>query len=122
MASTAVQPNASTSQGRATQHDILPTLFGDGYGTYRVERNNFVLSFLTHILAGLLFVVLPMIMIKHPPEMPKAVSIFTGELSDYVFPVGKKIMGGGGGGGESSKIVASKGAPPKLSTEQFTPP
>ena len=123
MASSVVQPGSSAPQGRGTQHDILPTLFGDGYGTYRVERNNFVLSFLAHIGIGsfLIFVVLPFMLATQQPQVIKAVGVVT-ELSDYVFQVGKKPMGGGGGGGESSKIVASKGAPPKLSTEQFTPP
>ena len=37
--------------------DVLPTLFGAGYGTYQVQPSNFYLSFLLHtvVLALVLF-------------------------------------------------------------------
>jgi periplasmic protein TonB len=98
---------------------VLPTLFGAGYGTYRVRPENFVLSVITHtcLLALILLAVHVSVQEKIvPPSLAHSV-----ELSDYVMKVGK---GGasGGGGGDASKLKASTGTPPKASTKQFTPP
>jgi protein TonB len=106
----------------ATQGDILPTLFGKGYGNYDVRPNNFLLSFLTHILAGLLIVIIPIWWTRNPEPKIQAISVFTGELSPYVMPVSSKVSGGGGGGGENLKLEATKGALPKRSNMQITPP
>src|SRR4051812_46177760 len=95
----------------AAQGDILPTLFGKGYGNYDVRPNNFVYSFLTHILAGVLMVIIPIWLAKSPEPKIQAISVFT-ELSPYVLPVSATIAGGGGGGGEHLKLEASKGALP----------
>ena len=102
-----------------TPEVVLPTLFGAGYGTYRVRPENFVLSIITH--TGLLALILLAVHVSVqekiiPPALTQPV-----ELSDYVMKVGK---GGpsGGGGGDASKLKASAGAPPKASTKQFTPP
>ncbi len=104
-----------------TQGDILPTLFGKGYGNYDVRPNNFVFSFLTHILAGLLIVIIPILLAKNPEPKIHAISVFT-ELSPYVLPASATVAGGGGGGGEHLKIEASKGALPKRAEMQITPP
>lgn len=98
---------------------VLPTLFGAGYGTYRVRPENFVLSFITH--TGLLALIL---LAVHVTVQEKIIAPSLGkpvELSDYVMKVGK---GGpsGGGGGDASKLKASAGTPPRASTKQFTPP
>jgi len=119
MASPTLQSNLPRP---ANQADILPTLFGKGYGNYDVRANNFVYSFLTHILAGILIVVLPIWLAKNPEPKIQAISVFTGELSPYVLPVSAKIAGGGGGGGDHLKLDASKGALPKRSDMQITPP
>lgn len=105
----------------ATQGDILPTLFGKGYGNYDVRPNNFIFSFLTHILAGLLIVIVPILLTKNPEPKVQAISVFT-ELSPYILPASATIAGGGGGGGEHLKIEASKGALPKRAEMQITPP
>ena len=115
-------PSVQSSLPRpASQGDILPTLFGKGYGNYDVRPNNFVFSFLTHILAGLLIVVIPILLTKNPEPKIQAISVFT-ELSPYVLPASATIAGGGGGGGEHLKIEASKGALPKRAEMQITPP
>jgi periplasmic protein TonB len=119
MASPSLQPNLPRP---STQADILPTLFGKGYGNYDVRPNNFVYSFLTHIFAGILLVVLPIWLAKNPEPKIQAISVFTGELKPYILPVSTKIAGGGGGGGEHLKLDASKGALPKRSDMQITPP
>src|SRR5256885_12774286 len=105
----------------ATQGDILPTLFGKGYGNYDARPNNFVFSFLTHVLAGLLIVIVPILLTKNPEPKIQAISVFT-ELSPYVLPASATVAGGGGGGGENLKLEASKGALPKRAELQITPP
>jgi len=105
----------------ATQGDILPTLFGKGYGNYDVRPNNFVFSFLTHVLAGLLIVIIPILLTKNPEPKIQAISVFT-ELSPYVLPASATVAGGGGGGGENLKLEASKGALPRRAEMQITPP
>src|SRR5947209_20286002 len=119
MASPSLQPNLPRPRDQA---DILPTLFGKGYGNYDVRPNNFLLSFLTHLLAGLLVIIVPILLTKNPEPKIEAISVFTGELSPYVLPVSAKVAGGGGGGGEHLKLDASKGALPKRAEMQITPP
>jgi TonB family protein len=118
MATPSLQPKPFRA---ATQGDILPTLFGKGYGNYDVRPNNFVFSFLTHVLAGVLVIVIPILWTHNPEPKIQAISVFT-ELSPYVLPVSAKIAGGGGGGGENLKLEASKGALPKRADMQITPP
>src|SRR5256885_17055477 len=118
MASPTLQPRPLRP---APQGDILPTLFGKGYGNYDVRPNNFVFSFLTHVLAGVLIIVIPILLTKNPEPKIQAISVFT-ELSPYVLPVSAKIAGGGGGGGENLKFGPGDGAVPERAVMQVTPP
>ena len=104
------------------RHDILPTLFGAGYGSYQVRPNNFVLSFLVHILAIALFMISGLLFVQHKDEIKRQVTGMVMDISPYVLPPSDKEAGGGGGGGDRDKLAASKGALPKLSREQITPP
>ena len=108
--------------GKGVPHDILPTLFGEGYGTYGVRPNNFVLSFLMHILAISAFLVSGMLFVKHKDEIKRQVVDVVMDISPYVLPPSKKESGGGGGGGDRDKLAASKGVLPKFSREQYAPP
>ncbi|MFL6300810.1 MAG: energy transducer TonB [Terriglobales bacterium] len=118
MASPSLQPNLPQPIAQA---DILPTLFGKGYGNYDVQPNNFLYSFLTHIVIGVLIIVIPILLAKNPEPKIQAISVFT-ELSPYVLPASPKVVGGGGGGDEHLKVEASKGALPRLAQMQITPP
>ncbi|MGH9670852.1 MAG: energy transducer TonB [Terriglobales bacterium] len=109
-------------KGPAPVHDILPTLFGAGYGTYGVRPNNFVLSFLVHILAVAIFMISGLLFVKHKEEIKRQVVDVVMDISPYVLPPSDKEAGGGGGGGDRDKLAASKGALPKLSREQYAPP
>jgi TonB family protein len=107
---------------RGPGHDILPTLFGEGYGTYQVRPNNFILSFLVHVLAISVFMISGLLFVQHKEEIRRQVTGMVMDISPYVLPPSDKEAGGGGGGGDRDKLAASKGALPKLSREQFTPP
>lgn len=106
----------------AQESMVMPTLFGAGYGTYQVRPENFVLSFLTHMLA-----VVAVLLILHfgvqSVKAPEKSKFDVTTLAPYEpVHVGKK-PGGGGGGGDASKLKASAGTPPKASLQpQIVPP
>ena len=100
----------------------MPTLFGVGYGTYQVRRETFVVSFLLHILAAGLIVASSSFVYNHREEIKQQVTGIVTDISPYVLPPSSTKAGGGGGGGDRDKLAASKGALPKLSREQITPP
>lgn len=112
----------SSSVMNPQRHDILPTLFGEGYGTYGVRPNNFVLSFLAHILAVAIFAISGLLFVQHKEAIKKQVVDVVMDISPYVLPASDSKSGGGGGGGDRDKLAASKGALPKFSREQFAPP
>jgi protein TonB len=100
--------------------DMLPTLFGAGYGTYQVRPENFLLSFVTHTAAlALIF------WIFHVTLQPKILPIASSkpiELTEYLPQKVGKGGQSGGGGGDASKLRASTGTPPKAAKEQMAPP
>jgi TonB family protein len=101
---------------------ILPTLFGEGYGTYQVRRETFVVSFILHVLAAGLIVASSSFLYRHREEIKQQVTGIVVDISPYILPPSSSKAGGGGGGGDRDKLAASKGALPKSSREQITPP
>jgi TonB family protein len=116
MAASDVNPKAAPPPA------ILPTLFGEGYGTYQVRRETFVLSFLLHVLAAALIVASTSYLYSHRQEIKQQVTGLVVNISPYVLPPSSSKAGGGGGGGDRDKLAASKGALPKLARDQITPP
>lgn len=116
--------NAETkTQGLVEKPEtILPTLFGEGYGIYQVRRGSFVASFLLNTAFVAAIVVIGSFTWTHKDEVKQLITGQVVEISPYVLPPSKDEAGGGGGGGDRDKLAASKGALPKLSKEQFTPP
>jgi len=110
--------------GSPRQPDILPSLFGAGYGTYGVQPKTFIFSFLAHTAAVAIMLTSGFLFVQHKDEIKRNVVSLVGgaELSDYVLPVSGKKAGGGGGGGDRDKLDASAGKLPKKSLEQITPP
>src|SRR5438874_1936821 len=110
--------------GSAPPPDILPTLFGAGYGTYGVQPKNFILSFVAHTAAVAILLTSGYLFVQHKDDIKRNVVALVGgaELSDYALPVAAKKAGGGGGGGDRDKLDASAGKLPKKSLEQITPP
>ena len=101
---------------------ILPTLFGEGYGMYRIHRETFLLSFLLHTLALLLMLTSGTYVVTHRQQLRAQFVGLVTEVSPYVLPPTPTRAGGGGGGGDRDKLEASKGVLPKFSREQITPP
>ena len=102
--------------------ETMPTLFGQGYGIYQVRRGNFLVSFVLHVIAAALILYSARFAVEHRQEIKKIVVGSAIDISPYILPPAKTQAGGGGGGGDRDKLAASKGALPKLSDQQITPP
>jgi periplasmic protein TonB len=120
--STPVVNAQANTQGLERPESILPTLFGEGYGIYEVRRGSFVAAFLINTLFVAAVVVIGSYTWSHKEEVKNLVIGQVVELSPYVLPASKDKVGGGGGGGDFDKLQAAKGALPKLSKQQITPP
>jgi periplasmic protein TonB len=103
------------------QHDIMPSLFGEGQGLYATRKDTFLYSFIIHTVAVGLLIWSGHWALEHKDEIKQhAIGLVT-DISPYL-PISKTRAGGGGGGGDRDKLQAPKGALPKLSKEQITPP
>jgi TonB family protein len=102
-------------------HDVLPTLFGDGYGLYEVRKGSFVVSFVLNTAIIALLIWLGSWTASHAPQIKQVVGDSL-DISPYIMPAAKDVSGGGGGGGSHDLIPASKGALPKLAKTQLAPP
>jgi protein TonB len=102
--------------------DILPSLFGEGYGTYAVQSRNFYTSFLLHTVGLALLLFITHQVVAHRAQIAQVLGPVV-DIGAYIpMPAAAKQSGGGGGGGDRDKLEASKGVPPKFSMQQITPP
>ena len=106
----------------APERPVLPTLFGEGYGTYRAHASAFVVSYAANLLMIVLVIWSGHWMIAHRQEIKQQVMGIVTDVGPYVLPPAATQAGGGGGGGNRDKLQASKGSPPKFAREQITPP
>jgi protein TonB len=113
-------PEQRPARREAKADEILPTLFGAGYGNYPVHRGNFAISMAIH--AALIALVAGLWITKQPQLTPHTTSILLTDTSSYVLPPSADKSGGGGGGGARDKLPESKGSLPRLAREQVTPP
>lgn len=121
MSSTGIQ-NAPLKVPQSEQkHDVLPTLFGDGYGLYEVRKGSFVVSFVLNTVVIALLIWVGSWTASHAPQIKQVVGESL-DISPYLMPQAKDVAGGGGGGGSHDVNPASKGALPKLAKTQITPP
>jgi periplasmic protein TonB len=111
-----------TMPRRAAEPNILPTLFGAGYGAYPAQRATFLASFLMHTAAIALLLTSGLWMAGNRQEMTKPLVTMIADVSQYVLPPAADRAGGGGGGGDRDKLAASKGSAPRFAREQITPP
>ncbi len=107
---------------QSSRDEVLPTLFGAGYGTYAVRRSNFALSIAAHAVALLLILTSGLWLSRRPiHESLQTVSL---EPTEYtpIAPNVTQTLHGGGGGGDRDKLAAPQGHLPKLATQQIAPP
>ena len=108
------------TSGAGTSQDVLPTLFGAGYGNYPVHRASFAASFVMHAAAMVLLLSSAIWMVQHRHTLKQeSVAVL---LEPYVLPASPRQSGGGGGGGDASKLPASRGSLPRTSLQQLAPP
>lgn len=108
------------SSGLGTSQDVLPTLFGAGYGNYPVHRTSFAASFVMHAVAMVLLLSTAVWMVQHRRAWKQeSVAVL---VEPYVLPASPRQSSGGGGGGDASKLPASKGNLPRASLQQLAPP
>lgn len=105
------------------QEQILPTLFGQGYGTYAVRRSNFAVSAFAHAVALALVLTSGLWMVRTHTQSRQQVVLLQSDIREYV-PVAPNAASvhGGGGGGDRDKGIAPQGRLPKAALEQITPP
>jgi periplasmic protein TonB len=119
---TQLAPAKGAAAAQTPPPDILPSLFGAGYGTYEVRKTNFLFSFVAHMVGLAVLLLLTQYTVTHHEEIKQNVISLVSDISPYVMPPAKDASGGGGGGGDRDKLAASKGNLPKFARDQFTPP
>lgn len=111
-----------TKQARQTQEQILPTLFGQGYGIYGVRHSNFAVSAFAHAVALSLLLTSSLWLVHGKPNDARILTDVA-PMSDYIsLTQDVARSGGGGGGGDRDKVAAPEGRLPKLAMQQITPP
>ncbi len=113
------KPRATTNA--KPEYDLLPTLFGKGYGTYPVRRVNFVASVGLHVAAAVI-VLSALWTARYTVQTPAEKGLSLSELAPYIPPAALTTSGGGGAGGAAEKLNASKGALPRSARTQIVPP
>jgi periplasmic protein TonB len=120
---TASKPAKEQPPVVAPKDQVLPSLFGDGQGLYPQRKDTFLYSFIIHMVAVGLLIWSGHWAFEHRDELKQQVTGLVTDISPYLpLPASKNRSGGGGGGGDRDKLQAPKGALPKLSKEQITPP
>ncbi len=102
--------------------DVLPTLFGKGYGAFPVHGRNFVASMMLHAAALALVIGSGLWVAQHRDEVKHEIMSTLIDPGEYALPPAPTEAGGGGGGGDRDKIAASKGSAPRFDRQQITPP
>jgi len=117
------KPAETVTEPTPQQHDVLPTLFGEGQGIYATRKDTFFYSFVLHVIAVALLIYSTHWVVSHQDEIKQQVVGLVTDISPYLpMQISKTRAGGGGGGGDRDKLAAPKGALPKLSKDQIVPP
>jgi protein TonB len=91
------------------------------FNNYR--SNGLALSVVVHIVLLGLILALTFAPKRVPLIVPhETVTLIAPSPDTYALPVAAKVASGGGGGGEHAKVIAPKGALPKVAMQQITPP
>ena len=98
----------------AAEPEILPTLFGEGYGLYTTRGSTFLLSFLVHVLAIVLLLLSSRLVATRRHEIRQQVIGIVTDISPYILPPSSSKAGGGAAG-----VIATSCEPPKESSPAF---
>lgn len=102
--------------------EILPTLFGVGYGSYPAQQRNFAISAAMHVAMIAILAIAEIWMAKQPAPIPHTDFLLLTEMSPDALPASLDKSSGGGGGGDKEKLAESEGSVPRFAREQITPP
>ena len=114
----APQPPAPTAaaSARKSEPDILPSLFGAGYGTYRTKPTSFLYSYGLVTIGAILLVLIASV------APPLVQFVEKTPITDIVLN-SPPALSHDAGGGTHEKTPASKGVPPKTTrTVPLAPP
>ncbi len=92
------------------------------WGFYDNRKNGVLGSTLFHIVLAVVIVGITILGRRVVDDIKAAENVEVFTPSDIALPASSKIVGGGGGGGDRDKLQAPKGALPKTSMQQITPP
>jgi hypothetical protein len=98
---------------------ILPTLTGANREGYPMHQRNFAASLFMHVSVLALVVVSGVLAAHHP--IGKTI-VTTRLILPDDYPLSPAASPAHGGGGDHDPLKASKGAPPRFSSEQLAPP
>jgi protein TonB len=115
-------PKKGQARRDAKVQEILPTLFGAGYGNYPVHRGNFAVSVAIHAALIAVVATAGMWMTRQTQLAHHANSVLLTDISPYALPPSTDKSRGGGGGGDRDRVPESKGGLPRFTREQVTPP
>ena len=87
------KPVSNPSTPGAERGTPVPTLFGEGYGSYQTSKRAFAFSYLGNCAFILLLIWSSHWVIEHRDQIKHQ---FTGEVTGLVLPPGKTPAGGGG--------------------------
>ncbi len=108
--STPPPPVPPQMEKRKAEPSVLPTLFGEGYGTYKTNPKSFIYSY-AFVVAGLIaFILISQWLMAHRTEIVEKL----GPAIDIVMPQ-TLTVGHDAGGGTHDPKPASKGVLPKIS-------
>lgn len=92
--------------------EILPNLSGKDFRLFPPDHRSFAVSFLSH--TALIVLIASGILMTRSPLIQQS----TSRSEEVYLPAGT----GGGGSGDGSPIPVTKGTPPKMTTQQLSPP
>jgi len=116
-ATTPIAPAETEPEPRA--EEILPTLFGAGYGNYPVHRGNFAISLAMHVALIALVAASGFWLADKAQVNPQVICILRTDVMPNPLPADARKNSGGG---QHEKVPESKGSLPRFAREQLTPP
>ena len=109
-------------RARRGRNSVVPPRLLSEAASFPLAASRLALSFALHVAALAIIGASSYWVIRNEVAVRTKVAQLSPVEVDLVLPVAPGKIGGGGGGGYRDKVAASKGAPPRFSSEQLTPP